>query len=568
MSAAHVTEVTGATALAGALEDLGVELVFGLPGVHNLAAWAALEASAVRLVGVRHEQTAVYAADGLARATGELGVALTTTGPGAANALAATGEAWASGSPVLVIATDVPTTLRHASAYRGALHETTDQRALFAPLTKRCLRAEAAGELPALVRAAAALALAAPAGPVFLEVPTDLLDAAAGQPAGGAPATPSANPPSAPDAAAMDAALALLRAAERPLIWAGGGAVQAGAGEAVAALAARLGAPVIETFGARGLVPRGHPGWVGLPPHVPEVGALWDEADVVLAIGSAFDAMNTQSWAMPQPPALIAINADPEAAATTYPPDVRLTADAHHAARAIAAGLSDLPSAAPRARLDAIRGAVQRRIAAEEPLAASLLATLGAAVPDDAVVVADMCIPGYWIAGFHPFPAPRRLAYPVGWGTLGFAFPASVGAALAHPGPTLCVCGDGGFLFACGELALVAQERVPVTVLLVDDGGYGMLRYDQRHAGQPTVGVDLRTPDWLALAGAFGLPARAVDDPGEPLRAALADELARRRPAMIVLRAALDPPPTTSPRWYRGRPAPTEENPCPPPHPL
>ncbi len=127
---------TGAGRVVQALEVLGVDLVFGLPGVHNLTIWEELRGSRIRLVGVRHEQTAVYAADGYARASGRLGVALVTTGPGAANTLGATGEAMASSTPVLVIATDIPSALRRPGVYRGVLHETRDQPAMFAPVTK------------------------------------------------------------------------------------------------------------------------------------------------------------------------------------------------------------------------------------------------------------------------------------------------------------------------------------------------------------------------------------------------------------------------------------------------
>src|SRR5438876_4570495 len=128
--------LTGADLAVRALEEAGVEVAFGLPGVHNLALWRAVGESGIRLVGVRHEQAAAYAADGYARATGRLGVALTTTGPGAANTLGGVGEAWAARSPVLVVATDIPSRLRRPGAYRGVLHETTDQAAMFAPVTK------------------------------------------------------------------------------------------------------------------------------------------------------------------------------------------------------------------------------------------------------------------------------------------------------------------------------------------------------------------------------------------------------------------------------------------------
>src|SRR4051794_33703669 len=190
---------TGGDELVAALERAGVDVVFGLPGVHNLPAWEALRTSPIRLIGVRHEQTAVYAADGYARATGKVGVALVTTGPGAANTLGAVGEAWASHSPIVVIATDIPSSLRRDGVYRGVLHETTDQAALFAPVTK--LRTRDLAEALTIVRRA-------PTGPAYFEVPTDALT----QPA--APIEVSSwsgyAPIGPPDIAALG---------ERPLIW-------------------------------------------------------------------------------------------------------------------------------------------------------------------------------------------------------------------------------------------------------------------------------------------------------------------------------------------------------------
>ena len=170
---------TGGELLVRGLEDLGVELVFGLPGVHNLPAWRGLAGSSIRLIGVRHEQTAAYAADGYARAGGRLGVALVTTGPGAANTLAGVGEAWASGSPVLVIATDIPASLRREDVHRGVLHETTDQAGMFRPVTKGVAFGRDPASLRATVVEAGELALGAPSRPVYLEVPTDVLKAEA-----------------------------------------------------------------------------------------------------------------------------------------------------------------------------------------------------------------------------------------------------------------------------------------------------------------------------------------------------------------------------------------------------
>jgi thiamine pyrophosphate-dependent acetolactate synthase large subunit-like protein len=542
-------ETTGARALVDALESLGVEIAFGLPGVHNLPIWSALADSRIRLVGVRHEQTSVYAADGYARATGRLGVALTTTGPGAANAVAATGEAWVSHSPVLVVATDIPTSLRRAGGFRGALHETRDQAAMFAPIVKRSFVVALGDEIAGLTIAAAEFASEAPTGPTYLQIPTDLLSAHAQIEHGRhSPRTPSSVSDD-----LVGGAAAMLDSADQPLIWVGRGAVAANAAEEVLDLAEKLTAPVIETYGARGLAGR-HPCAVALPPHVPQAGELWDRADVVLAVGTDFDGMSTQNWLQPQPRRLIAVNVDRADATKNYPADLALVGDA----REICALIGELvsPRSADRlvglhAELNSRREEAMRDVESDEPQAALLLSILDRVLADSDVVFADMCIPGYWAAGFHRFTEVRKLAYPVGWGTLGFAFPASIGGALAITGRTVCLCGDGGFLFAAGELATVAQERVPVTIVVFDDGGYGMLRFEQDQAGEEHVGVELKSPDISAWADSAGIEATSVDGIGEALASALERGLGQPGPSLVLVRASLRPPPTTSPRWYR-----------------
>jgi thiamine pyrophosphate-dependent acetolactate synthase large subunit-like protein len=543
--------LTGADVAVRALEGAGVDTVFGLPGVHNLALWRVLAGSPIRLVGVRHEQSAAYAADGYARASGKLGVAATTTGPGAANTLAAVGEAWASRSPVLVIATDVATTVRRAGVWRGALHEASDQAAMFSPVTKKALRVHRAEELGAVLAQAAATALAPPSRPVYVEVPTDLLAAAAGEdeppPAAGRRA-----PSPAPEA--VERAAAVLERSRSPLVWVGGGALQSGAGEAVRALAERLVAPVMTTYSARGLLPPDHPLLVG-PPHMPQVGALWDEADVVVALGSDLDAMSTQGWSMPQPPHLVCVNVDPVDAGKNYLPDLMLEGDASEVAEALAGRLAQRPGLDSLARrLDAVRREVRASVEGEQPEAAGFLHAFAAAIPPEAVVLCDMCIPGYWLGAFHPVPGPRKLVYPMGWGTLGCAFPQALGAALAGAGPAISVSGDGGFLYACGELAAAKQEAIAVTAVIVDDGGYGMLRFDQDRRGDPHEGVDLETPDFEGLAASFGVRAQTVEGLDADFGRALEQLVALEEPTVLVAKAGLDPPPNVSPRWYRRQP--------------
>jgi acetolactate synthase-1/2/3 large subunit len=548
MTSSSVKPVTGAANVVEALEQLGVTLVFGLPGVHNLSIWKALAASDIRLVGVRHEQTAVYAADGYARATGKLGVALVTTGPGAANTLGATGEAMASGSPVLVIATDIPTGIRRPGVYRGTLHETRDQAAMFAPVTKSTRVVSSADEIEAAVLGCGSTALAAPTGTVYLGLPTDLLSA----PAEPRPALAVTPRPEAVTATDLDHAAELLAGAERPLVWAGGGALRADAGQLVGELALKIAAPVVTTYMGRGLLYAGHPCFVPGPVHDPIVGAMWDAADVVLAIGTDFDGMMTQNWLMPAPPTLIAINVDEEDANKNYRADLTLVGDARAVLAELVPRVSERPGIEElKTRMQAVAVKIEDAIEADEPQAAAFLDITHRALPMDTVVVADMCIPGYWLAGYRRVFIPRKFAYPMGWGTLGFGFPASIGSALADAGPTVCFTGDGGFLFACGELATVVEAQVPLTIVLVDDGGYGMLRFDQQRGGDEPFGVDLVRPDFAALARSFGVPVCTVDGFGPEFEEALGRAVARRAPEMIVVNAALKPPRTTSPRWYR-----------------
>ena len=435
---------TGAQLIVELLEEQGVEVAFGLPGVHNLPLWEALRGSSIRLVGVRHEQTAAYAADGYARATGRLGVAIVTTGPGAANTLGAVGEAWASRSPILVIATDIPAALRRPDIYRGVLHETTDQAAMFAPVTRQTFVATSAEDLPEQAAWAVKLPLAAPCRPAYLQVPTDVLSAPVGAP----PEVGSSRHPG------------------RASVRAGGGADRRGG--ATADLG-RLG-PVVAARGrptgrhrpgrarraprrARWSPPtappascrRDHPCRVGMPPHVEPVGRLWDEADLVIAVGSDLDGVQTQNFALPQPPRLVAINLDPDGRDEELPRGRGARLARRRACEELASRSRERAPTGSTERLHEVRADACGTL---DGRALRFLDAIRFAVPDDGVVVADMCIPGYWLAGFHTPAHPRKLQIPLGWGTLGYAFPAALGAALAGEGPVVAIAGDGGFLYA------------------------------------------------------------------------------------------------------------------------
>jgi acetolactate synthase-1/2/3 large subunit len=434
--------------------------------------------------------------------------------------------------------------------YRGVLHETTDQARLFESVTKAQLRVADAGLIEAMVGSALQIAQLPPSRPVYLEIPTDLLLAA--PEAGADPELREYEWRTEMPEADFGPGLELIEASERPLIWAGGGAMRAGAGEAVGELARKIAAPVITTYQAAGLLGDEHPCDVGLAPFVPECGELWDDADLVIAIGSDLDGTSTQNWAQPQPPRMLAINVDADDAMKNYRPDVVLVGDARVVTQALAERApEDGGVAALTTHLERLREKTWLRLDDEEPAATEFLRSVARALPGDAVVVCDMCIPGYWLGGFYRPSAPRHLLYPLGWGTLGCAFPQALGASLAGSGPAVSFSGDGGFLYAVGELATVAQEQLPLTAVIVDDGGYGMLRYDQKVKGDPIYGVDLKTPDFEALVKTFGIEAQTVDGLGDEFGAALAQHVRNPAPSVLIARAAIDPPPNTSPRWYR-----------------
>ncbi|MCZ3388510.1 MAG: thiamine pyrophosphate-binding protein [Actinomycetia bacterium] len=538
----RVTPKTTADQIFAALADAGVTTAFGLPGVHNLSFWNDLDATGthptgIRVITVRHEQTAAYAADGLARTTGGLGVALVTSGPGAANTLAAFGEAAASGVPVLVIASDVPEGLRERDHVRGLLHESADQGAWFAPLANAVLQPRTPEAAAEAVARAIATAMSHPRGPVFLGIPSDVLRA-------DAPAAPPATvtAPPAPTAADLTAAVDLLQNSRRPVLWVGGGAVASGAD--IDTLAWRLGAPVFATYAARGVLPPGHPLLVDAPAMEPRASALLAEADLLLVLGSALDGMTTAHWSLPRPARVIDVNLLPSSA---FDPDLTIGADVAAFVDAVALRLGGREPWADSPFLirDAIRSA-----AATDPRTAEAVAVVDAIErtwPPGNPVVCDMAVAGYWVGGYAAVHGPRQLLYPVGWGTLGYGLPAALGVA-ATGTPTLAVVGDGGLAMATGELATLAQENLPVTVLVVADGGYGMLRFDQQRGGHRERGVDLDAPDWAALGAAFGLSVKLPANPDD-LRDVLARAAVSGAPGLVIYEAALYPPRSTSPRW-------------------
>jgi acetolactate synthase I/II/III large subunit len=522
---------TGGHVVAETLEALGADTAFGVPGVHALAIWEGLRTGPVRAVGFRTELNAGFAADGFARVSGRPSPLLLSTGPGALISLGALMEAASSHVPVVAIASQIPRDLLGRG--RGYLHELPDQLASFAPVVKWAARAQSAGEIPELLADAWRRALTPPSGPVFVEIPVDLLTAGTDASVGDLDSTPAV--PAVPD---VTEAARLLNEARRPLVWAGGGVLRSGAWEELAELARRLDAPVATTYMGKGAFPDDDPLSAGSACDESAFKELVEEADVLVCVGTELGAETTQQYSLAPSGRIVQIDAAPERIGATYPA-LGLVGDAGRVLNALLERVRPWPG-------DGVERAarVRRRIAAGldaqgHELERSLLETIRAALPREAVHAWDMTILAYWAAAHLPALAPRRFLYPLGSGTLGYAWPAALGASLAAPGtPTRAVAGDGGILYGVQELATARQHGLDAVLLIVDDGGYGILREYQRDSFGETTAVDLGQPDFAAAARAFGVPAESTTPDG--LAAALVHAFEHEGSAVVHLPAPLE----------------------------
>ncbi|HEY7562176.1 MAG TPA: thiamine pyrophosphate-binding protein [Gaiellaceae bacterium] len=523
---------TGGALVAESLEAAGADVAFGVPGIHALAIWDGLRTSPVRAVGLRTELSAGFAADGYARTSGRPAPLLLSTGPGALISLAALMEAASAHVPVIAIASQIPRDL--IGAGRGFLHELPDQKASFEPVVKWAARAEDAEDIPRLVAEAWRRALTPPSGPVFLEIPVDLLTAHTDVPAVTdlditAPTLPL------PATTGLDEAASLLTKAERPVVWAGCGVLRSAGWEELRLAAERLGAPVATTYMGKGAFPEDDPLALGTALDEPAMRGLLGDADVLLAVGTELGAETTGQYGLRLGGRLIHVDADPARIGATYEA-LGLVGDAKAVLGALAERLQGPPHHDGPARAAAVRQSIADARGEQE---LALLKTIRAALPRDAVIAWDMTILAYWAAAHFPVYEPRTFHYPLGSGTLGYAWPAALGASLAAPGrPVLAVVGDGGFNYGVAELAAAGQHALDAKLLLVDDGGYGILREYQRDQFGETTDVDLAEPDFRALVEAYGLPVVSVGPEG--LADALAAALAEDGPAVVHLSALLE----------------------------
>ncbi|HSS95129.1 MAG TPA: thiamine pyrophosphate-binding protein [Candidatus Dormibacteraeota bacterium] len=517
------------------LEALGADAVFGLPGIHALAIWEALRTSKIRTLGFRTELNAGFAACGWAHVTGRAAPLLLSTGPGALNSLTALMEAASSHLPVVAIASQIPGAL--VGRGRGYLHELRDQAASFAPIVKSVARATSAAQIPDAIATAWLRAMTPPMGPTYVEIPVDMLSAAATTPVvaelGGI--QPSS---SAPSSVELEQAGQALASATRPVIWAGGGVLRSAAWDELAELATRLDSPVVTTYMGKGAFPADHPLAAGSACDDAAFRELLGSADVVLAVGTELGAETTGQYRLRLSGRLLQIDADPARIGATYPA-FGLVGDAKATLGELIRSVAPRASGPGASRAAEVRQRIRRGLDAQgHSLERGLLTAIRQSLPPEGVTVWDMTILGYWAAAHYPVLEPRTFLYPLGSGTLGFAWPAALGAAAALPGtPVLAVVGDGGFSYGMSELVSARQHRLGAKLLLVDDGGYGILREYQRDRFRQEHGVDLIQPDFEALVAATGMPTRTTT--GESIEADLGWAFEVEGPAAVVLKQRL-----------------------------
>jgi 5-guanidino-2-oxopentanoate decarboxylase len=518
-----MTDTTLGEALISLLETYGVDTVFGIPGVHNIEMYRGLPQSRIRHILTRHEQGAGFMADGYARATGKPGVCFTITGPGLTNILTAMGQAWSDSSNMLVISSALD--IKDAAQGRGRLHEMRSQLQAASSVTSHATRTYSSEDVQdAVAKAFSNFATARPR-PAYIEIPLDLFKA---------PVRDVWQPqkiarPQAASAVEISSAASLLKAALRPIIVLGGGALQTG--EAALKISQALGAPVLTTTAGKGAVPAAHKNVWGYKLGYPETQAALQNSDCILAVGT--ELSETDFWAESfrlQAP-IIRIDIDPDVLARPHRSVLPILADATLTMQALAqhfSGEKDCTGKAP-ATFDTPLQQVFNR----------LLPVIRESLPDDTVIASDMTQIAYAANDVFPVSKPRTWLHPVGFGTLGFALPAAIGAKFGvGEKPVAALVGDYGLQYTLNELGTAVEHALPIPILLWNNNVLGAIHDGMVNSGIQPNAVTLRNPDFQALARAYGAQA-AKPENLSALKKVIAAALKANGPTLIEMSEAM-----------------------------
>ena len=525
-------QMSGGDAVIGALLAHGIKTIYCLPGIQNDHLFNAMfdVGDALEVVHARHEQGSAYMALGAALATGKPQVFSVVPGPGFLNASTALATAYSTGAPVLALIGQIPS--KFIGRGHGLLHEIPGQLNILKTLTKWAERIEAPQDAPAKVHEAFRQLRTGRPRPVGLEIAPDILQARADidleQPR-------PIETKSELDDDAIEQAAKLLQNAERPLIFVGGGAMDASA--EVRALAERLGAPVVTYRRGKGVMDDRHP----LAQSLPGGHALWATADVVLAVGTRIQ-QPVALWGVDDKLTIIKVDIDPEEIDRTANPQIGIVGDAARVLARLNDHLRHLTGPRPDRveRSRALKETIAKKLSVLEPQGAYLRA-IRDAMPENGVLVEELTQVGYVSRLLYPVYQPRTFITSGYQGTLGSGFPTALGAKVAHPDrPVVAITGDGGFMFGVQELATAVQFNIGVVTLVFNNNAYGNVRRDQRERFDGrVVASDLVNPDFVKLAESFGVGAARVTSP-ETFRPALEKALAHGGPYLIAVEVPRD----------------------------
>jgi thiamine pyrophosphate-dependent acetolactate synthase large subunit-like protein len=521
-----MNRLTGGEAVVAQLEREGVDVAFGIPGVHTLEIYDALLDSGIDHVTTRHEQGAGFAADGYARTTGRVGVCFIITGPGLTNVATAVGQAYSDSSPMLIVSTANAT--NEADRGKGHLHELKDQRGLMASVAAESYHVDRVADVPGTIADAVDHLDSDRPRPIHVQIPTDVLERA--EPVELVDREPAAPPT--PDTERVAEATEMLADAERPLLVVGGGTVDAA--DEVRAFVEATEIPTITTAAGKGVLPADHDCCVATAMGHEPADEFVASRDLVLAVGTELSAQDTGETPIPEN--LIHIDIDPRNFGNNHETALGIVGDAGQTLDALRERASDrgLSFDAPAEAADA--GPEPLSVGAEDDRL-HLLAVLREALDDDAVVVNDMTKISYTARSRFPTGAPRTFLFPRGFGTLGFSPPAAFGAAIGSDRQVVSLVGDGGSLFTIGDLATAVQEGIGVPIVVCNDDSYDILEDVQRRDYGRTMATEIENPDFVEMAESFGAAARriAFENVAEELPDALAAAFDRDRPTVIEI---------------------------------
>lgn len=512
--------MTGARAAIAQLVAEGVTHVFSIPGEHNIALCdAILDFSQLTYLTGRHEQSIALMANGYSRASHRLAVPLLISGPGVTNALTALGDAYQDSVPMVAIAA-LPAR-EHLT--KGAFHGLKDQSGAIASVAKWSTRADSPAAIPEAIREAFTRAYQGRPGPTVVEIPLDV-QVQTGQ----VEIYPAQRPtPLAADGDAVKAAIEQLLAAKAPLVYVGRGATISGAGDRLRQLAERLNAPCFHTALAKGILSADHPlnvSWGnGRSDFIAQLVAC---SDAVLVVGSSLDYADAGRLGLNFPKTLIQIDTCPEVLGRAYPLAIGLLGDANCVLGQLLAELEkqlpvprslkppSIPSKTTGETLSVTRHKAEKLETLRSTSAWQYMQAIQQAISDETLIFGDPARCNGWGVAFIDRNLPNTYHCSRNFCTLGYAFSAAMGAKLAQPErQVLAMLGDGGMLFANGDLATAVQYGINIVAVVFNDNCYGSIRRSQRQNFGRTIGIDLKNPDFCVMARAFGLQAWQVDRP-------------------------------------------------------